>query len=92
MLSFPAPPTFVKKPQYQKVGLNGIATFECVAQGNPPPSVFWTKEGSQVGVIIVTVSQLTLSTCQQVPSFCEICVSDDSLIEFVENTPNAHLY
>jgi roundabout axon guidance receptor 2 len=30
------------------VGLNGLASFECVATGNPPPSVFWTKEGSQV--------------------------------------------
>ena len=27
--------------------MNGIAKFECVAKGNPPPSVFWTKEGSQ---------------------------------------------
>jgi roundabout axon guidance receptor 2 len=27
--------------------MNGIAKFECVASGNPPPSVFWTKEGSQ---------------------------------------------
>jgi roundabout axon guidance receptor 2 len=27
--------------------MNGIAKFECVANGNPPPSVFWTKEGSQ---------------------------------------------
>ena len=45
---FKAPPTFIRKPQNQKVGLNGIATFECVAKGNPPPSVFWTKEGSQV--------------------------------------------
>lgn len=27
--------------------MNGIAKFECVATGNPPPSVFWTKEGSQ---------------------------------------------
>ena len=29
------------------MGMNGIAKFECVASGNPPPSVFWTKEGSQ---------------------------------------------
>ncbi|XKL63096.1 hypothetical protein PGB90_005460 [Kerria lacca] len=43
-----APPSFITRPQDQKVGLNGIATFECVAEGNPPPSVFWTKEGSQV--------------------------------------------
>ncbi len=27
--------------------MNGIASFKCVADGNPPPSVFWTKEGSQ---------------------------------------------
>ena len=27
--------------------MNGIAKFECEASGNPPPSVFWTKEGSQ---------------------------------------------
>lgn len=25
-----------------------MATFDCVASGNPPPSVFWTKEGSQM--------------------------------------------
>ncbi|KAK6632671.1 hypothetical protein RUM43_013441 [Polyplax serrata] len=47
-LTVHSPPIFIKKPQNQKVGLNGIATFECVAKGNPPPSVFWTKEGSQV--------------------------------------------
>ena len=35
------------KPRDQRVGMNGIAKFECVANGNPPPSVFWTKEGSQ---------------------------------------------
>lgn len=43
-----APPTFVTRPKDQKVGLNGIANFDCVAQGNPPPSVFWSREGSQV--------------------------------------------
>lgn len=36
------------KPQDKKVGLNGVATFDCVASGNPPPSVFWSKEGSQM--------------------------------------------
>ncbi|XP_023708253.1 protein sax-3 isoform X3 [Cryptotermes secundus] len=47
-LTVHSPPTFTTKPQDQKVGLNGLASFECVATGNPPPSVFWTKEGSQV--------------------------------------------
>jgi roundabout axon guidance receptor 2 len=27
--------------------MNGIAKLDCVAAGNPPPSVFWAKEGSQ---------------------------------------------
>ncbi|XP_049308729.1 protein sax-3 isoform X1 [Bactrocera dorsalis] len=45
-LTVHAPPTFVVKPQDKKVGLNGVAQFPCVADGNPPPSVFWTKEGS----------------------------------------------
>lgn len=35
------------KPQDNKVGLNGMATFDCTASGNPKPSIFWTKEGSQ---------------------------------------------
>lgn len=42
-----APPKFTAQPQDRKIGLNGVATFDCVAAGNPPPSVFWTKEGSQ---------------------------------------------
>ncbi len=40
-------PVFLIKPKDQRVGMNGIAMFDCVADGNPPPSVFWTKEGSQ---------------------------------------------
>lgn len=43
-----APPKFTAQPLDRKVGLNGVATFDCVAAGNPPPSVFWTKEGSQM--------------------------------------------
>lgn len=43
-----AQPNFIVKPQDQKIGMNGIASFECRASGNPPPSVFWTKEGSQM--------------------------------------------
>ncbi|KAH7945573.1 hypothetical protein HPB49_013087 [Dermacentor silvarum] len=40
-------PTFRLTPQNQKVGINGVAKFDCLATGNPPPSVFWTREGSQ---------------------------------------------
>lgn len=43
-----APPTFIERPRDQKVGLNGVVEFNCAATGNPPPSVFWSKEGSQL--------------------------------------------
>lgn len=46
--SFVAQPSFNVKPQDQKIGLNGVASFECRATGNPPPSVFWAREGSQM--------------------------------------------
>ncbi|XP_073968766.1 roundabout homolog 2-like isoform X2 [Rhodnius prolixus] len=48
ILTVHSAPMFVIKPEDETVPLNGIAKFECVARGNPPPSVFWTKEGSQV--------------------------------------------
>ncbi|XP_017774104.1 PREDICTED: roundabout homolog 2-like [Nicrophorus vespilloides] len=41
-------PTFTEKPRDQKVGLNGVVEFHCAATGNPRPSVFWSKEGSQL--------------------------------------------
>lgn len=47
LFHFPAPPVFLKKPLDQRVGLNGVARFDCEVEGNPKPSVFWTKEGSQ---------------------------------------------
>lgn len=43
-----APPVFVDRPRDQKVSLNGVVEFQCSAKGNPPPSVFWSKEGSQI--------------------------------------------
>ncbi|XP_017959892.1 protein sax-3 isoform X1 [Drosophila navojoa] len=44
-LTVHAPPSFSKKPTNKKVGLNGQVQLPCVATGNPPPTVFWTKEG-----------------------------------------------
>ncbi|CAN7939524.1 unnamed protein product, partial [Ixodes hexagonus] len=41
-------PSFRLTPKDQKVGLNGVAKFDCLATGNPQPSVFWTREGNQV--------------------------------------------
>lgn len=42
------PPTFIETPKEQKVNLNSVVEFHCSARGNPPPSVFWNKEGSQL--------------------------------------------
>ncbi|KAK4877040.1 hypothetical protein RN001_009546 [Aquatica leii] len=47
-LTVNSPPTFIEKPRDQKVSLNGIVEFHCAASGHPPPSVFWSKEGSQL--------------------------------------------
>lgn len=30
-----------------RIGLNGVVKFECSANGNPVPTVYWRKEGSQ---------------------------------------------
>ncbi|ODM93983.1 Protein sax-3 [Orchesella cincta] len=34
-------------PETWRIGLNGLAKFECTATGNPVPTVYWRKEGSQ---------------------------------------------
>ncbi|XP_058055241.1 roundabout homolog 2-like [Anopheles bellator] len=47
MLIVYTPPVFSVRPQDQKATVNGVATFKCSATGNPAPSVFWTREGSQ---------------------------------------------
>lgn len=43
-----APPEFTAKPEDAKVALNAAATFSCKAKGNPVPSLFWSREGSQL--------------------------------------------
>lgn len=48
-LSFPVPPQFVVQPQDQIVAPGENVSFRCETKGNPPPAIFWQKEGSQVG-------------------------------------------
>ena len=55
-----AEPVFIVRPSSQRIGLNGIAKFDCVAQGNPPPSVFWAKEVDILLYIIMTMVLLSL--------------------------------
>lgn len=41
-------PSFIVAPSDQHVSLNSVVSLDCLTNGNPPPAVFWAKEGSQV--------------------------------------------
>ncbi|XP_065332299.1 roundabout homolog 2-like isoform X2 [Cloeon dipterum] len=45
-LTVHSPPDFIVRPDDRKVAVNGVTTFTCSAHGQPPPSVFWSKEGN----------------------------------------------
>ncbi|XP_076457798.1 roundabout homolog 2-like isoform X2 [Babylonia areolata] len=40
-------PSFLIKPTNQQVGRGRTATLQCVVNGNPPPTVFWSKGTEQ---------------------------------------------
>ncbi|KAB0376659.1 hypothetical protein FD755_011103 [Muntiacus reevesi] len=41
------PPQLVTQPQDQVVAPGDSVAFQCETKGNPPPAIFWQKEGSQ---------------------------------------------
>lgn len=43
------PPQLVTQPQDQMAAPGESVAFQCKTKGNPPPAIFWQKEGSQVG-------------------------------------------
>ncbi|KAM5312130.1 roundabout homolog 3 [Glossophaga mutica] len=47
-LSVHVPPQLVTQPQDQMAVTGDSVTFQCETKGNPPPAIFWQKEGSQV--------------------------------------------
>nr|XP_004670668.1 roundabout homolog 3 isoform X2 [Jaculus jaculus] len=47
-LSVHVPPQFVIQPEDQTAALGENVSFQCETRGNPPPAIFWQKEGSQV--------------------------------------------
>ncbi|KAL6090851.1 hypothetical protein STEG23_037156 [Scotinomys teguina] len=47
-LSVHVPPQFVTQPQDQTAAPGENVSFQCETKGNPPPAIFWQKEGSQV--------------------------------------------
>ncbi|NWS16837.1 ROBO2 protein, partial [Pachyramphus minor] len=46
-LTVHVPPQLVTGPRDQAVTPGQSVTFQCQSKGNPPPAVFWQKEGSQ---------------------------------------------
>ncbi|KAM6191116.1 roundabout homolog 3 [Sarcoramphus papa] len=46
-LTVHVPPQLVTGPRDQTVSPGQSVTFQCQSKGNPPPAVFWQKEGSQ---------------------------------------------
>lgn len=44
----PAPPYFTVRPSDVRVPLGSSVSFACSAEGSPPPSVFWSREGSRL--------------------------------------------
>ncbi|XP_045139597.1 roundabout homolog 3 [Echinops telfairi] len=47
-LSVHVPPQLVTQPQDQIAAPGESVAFQCETKGNPPPAIFWQKEGSQV--------------------------------------------
>ncbi|KAB1254909.1 Roundabout-like protein 3 [Camelus dromedarius] len=46
-LSVHVPPQLVTQPQDQMAAPGESVAFQCETKGNPPPAIFWQKEGSQ---------------------------------------------
>ncbi|KAM4743417.1 roundabout homolog 2 isoform 2-T2 [Anableps anableps] len=48
MLQVHVPPQITAKPRDQIAAQGRSITFQCGTTGNPPPAIFWQKEGSQM--------------------------------------------
>ncbi|XP_023258088.1 roundabout homolog 2-like isoform X2 [Seriola lalandi dorsalis] len=48
MLQVHVPPQIASKPRDQITTQGRSVTFQCGTTGNPPPAIFWQKEGSQM--------------------------------------------
>ncbi|XP_056650529.1 roundabout homolog 3 isoform X1 [Monodelphis domestica] len=58
-LSVHVPPQLVTQPQDQIAVPGDTVTFQCETKGNPPPAIFWQKEGSQILLFPSQPSQST---------------------------------
>lgn len=63
--SFAVPPQITIQPQDQVSTQGRTVTFHCGTKGNPPPAVFWQKEGTRVGVLLQPLCEFMF--CFQTP-------------------------
>jgi roundabout axon guidance receptor 2 len=42
----------VIRPSDQRLVKGSTAKFDCLATGNPPPTLFWMKEGHGSGILL----------------------------------------
>lgn len=89
LLSFTVPPQIVLQPQDQVSAQGQTVTFRCGTKGNPPPAVFWQKEGNQVQVQLLNQQKwqcfafhfkLTLNNNTVLPADELLCVGYRRLI------------
>ena len=59
---FTAPPIFLVEPTDQKVAEGAPASLDCIASGNPTPTLFWIKESSPGIILPATTNGLMTVT------------------------------
>uniref|UniRef100_A0A1A8I498 Roundabout homolog 3 n=1 Tax=Nothobranchius kuhntae TaxID=321403 RepID=A0A1A8I498_NOTKU len=68
------PPQILVRPRDQITAPGGTVTFLCSTKGNPPPAVFWQKEGSQV--LLFPIQEPLKSSRSSVSLSGELTISD----------------
>ena len=62
LIYFTAPPIFLVEPTDQKVAEGAPASLDCIASGNPTPTLFWIKESSPGIILPATTNGLMTVT------------------------------
>ncbi|XP_072302994.1 roundabout homolog 3 isoform X1 [Eucyclogobius newberryi] len=68
------PPQIVVRPRDQITAPGRTVTFLCGTKGNPPPAVFWQREGSQI--LLFPVQEVALASRFSVSLTGELTITD----------------
>ncbi|KAJ3590514.1 hypothetical protein NHX12_008465 [Muraenolepis orangiensis] len=88
MLQVHVPPQISIKPRDQIAAQGKSATFRCGTTGNPPPAIFWQKEGSQLSITDVHPEDSGFYICQAISVAGSVLTK--ALLE-VEGGPSGHI-